>query len=164
MLDRECTLYAMVLRYCKLLADDIPDDQMAAQPAPGMNHAAWILGHLAVCTDYAARFLGERPLACPKDWHRLCGPGSQLQTDRAAYPAKAELLAALERGHARVAELARKATAEQLAAAQPGPFLQRELPTVGDIVAHLMTTHPCIHLGQLSAWRRARGMASVLKI
>lgn len=164
MLQRECRLYATVLGYGKLLTGDLVDEQMAHQPAPGMNHPAWILGHLAVCTDYAARLLGERQLACPKEWHRLCGPGSILQADRTVYPGKAELLDALVRGHERVTEAARRATAELLEAPQPGPFLQRELPTIGDIVGHLMTTHPSMHLGQLSAWRRMLGLPSVLKI
>jgi uncharacterized damage-inducible protein DinB len=47
---------------------------------------------------------------------------------------------------------------------QPGPFLQKELPTLGDILGHLMTTHPSLHLGQLSTWRRVIGLPPVLSI
>jgi hypothetical protein len=35
------------LGYAKRLVADIPDDTMAIQPAPHMNHAAWVLGHPA---------------------------------------------------------------------------------------------------------------------
>ena len=35
----------------KLVAD-LSDDQLANQPAPKMNHAAWVLGHLLV-VDYS---------------------------------------------------------------------------------------------------------------
>jgi hypothetical protein len=38
----------------------------------------------------------------------------------------------------------------------------QHFPTVADMIAHLMTTHPCVHLGQLSAWRRYYGLPSVL--
>jgi len=163
MLEQECTLYAFVLGYCKLTVRDIPDADFAFQPVPGVNHPAWILGHLAVATDYTCRLLGG-PMACPKSWHQLCRPGSQLQTDRSAYPTKDELLAAIEAGHGRATDLVRKATAEALSKAQPGPFLVKELPTVGDLVAHLMTTHPSMHLGQLSVWRRMKGLPSALGI
>jgi hypothetical protein len=163
MLELECRLYALVLHYCRLLAKDIEDTKLCDQPAPGVNHPAWILGHLAVCTDYAARLLGDS-MACPKEWHKKFGPGSSLSTNRSDYPSKAELMAAVEAGHERVTGSARQVTAERLAQPQPGPFFKTELPTVGDLLGHLMTTHPCTHLGQLSTWRRCMGLGSVLNI
>ena len=39
--------WSLNLGYAKRLVADIPDGAMALQPAPGMNHAAWVLGHLA---------------------------------------------------------------------------------------------------------------------
>ena len=36
-------------------------------------------------------------------------------------------------------------------------FKDAPIDTVGDLVAHLMTTHLATHLGQLSAWRRLQG-------
>ena len=43
----------------------------------------------------------------------------------------------------------------------PIRFLLRHLPTVGDLLAHLLTTHSAYHLGQLSTWRRAAGLPEV---
>lgn len=163
MLERECRLYALALHYCRLLVKDLDDAKLCVQPAPGVNHPAWIMGHLAVATDYAARLLGDR-MICPKEWHKKFGAGSSLSPERGSYPSKDELFAAVESGHARVTRAASQVTAEKLAQPQPGPFFQTELPTVGDLVAHLMTTHPCTHLGQLSTWRRCMGLGSVLNI
>lgn len=165
MLDRELTLYAFVLHYCRLLTKDLDDATLAEQPYPGMNHPAWILGHLALSCDYAVKALGG-DMVCPKEWHKQFGPGSVVVADRAAYPSKRELLTAVEAGHERVVAAARKATAEQLAAPQPFPIplLQKAFPTVGDLLAHLMATHPSLHLGQLSAWRRMKGLPAVLGI
>ena len=65
----------------KLVAD-LSDDQLAIQPAPKMNHAAWVLGHLLV-VDFGFRKLvtGE---AAP-EWvddavtaHRRVGTLSRL--------------------------------------------------------------------------------------
>ena len=58
------------LGYAKRLVADIPDDQMAVQPAPGMNHAAWVLGHLACTADMLGGMLGLPPV-CPDDWPAL---------------------------------------------------------------------------------------------
>lgn len=163
MLERECRLYALTLSYCRLLVKDIDDAKFCDQPAPGVNHPAWILGHLAVVTDYAARLLGDS-MVCPKAWHKKFGPGSSLSTERSGYPSKAELMGALETGHERVTKCASQTTEERLAQPQSGPFFKTELPTVGDLLGHLMTTHPCMHLGQLSTWRRCMGLGSVLNI
>jgi hypothetical protein len=165
MFERECKLYEFVHGYCHKLADDLDDADLATQPAAGVNHAAWILGHLAIATDGALRCLGE-PGVCPPDWPKLFGPGSTVVTDRAAYPSKAELLAVLDAGHARVLEGARKANPERMASQHKAPFeyLRQSLPTVGDLLAHLMTTHFATHLGQLSTWRRLIGMPGVLQM
>jgi hypothetical protein len=165
MFDHERTLYAFVLWYARGLMADVDDADLAAQPAPGMNHPAWILGHLAIATDYALNLLGL-PGHCPAAWHEQVGPGSTPGTDRAAYPGKAELLEALERGHSAVSEAAAVADPARLQAVHdlPFEFLQAHVPTVGDLIAHLMTTHPAVHLGQLSAWRRLRGLPGVLGV
>jgi hypothetical protein len=152
MFDRERTLYAFVLNYCRALTADIDESRMADQPVPGANHPAWILGHLAICTDYVAKLVGL-PMTCPDAWHKLFGRGSQPAPDRAAYPSKAELLKALADGHERVSAGVAQADPKAMERSQTLTF-QRHFPTVGDLVANLMTTHPCTHLGQLSAWRR----------
>jgi len=41
-------------------------------------------------------------------------------------------------------------------------LVKAALPTVGDLLLHVMTAHPMLHLGQLSAWRRLMGLGSVL--
>src|SRR5262245_28588695 len=152
MFDRERTLYAFVLNYCRAMPADIDESSMANQPVPDANHPAWILGHLAVCTDYAAKLIGM-PMTCPDAWHKLFGRGSKPEPRQAAYPSKAELLKALADGHERVS--AGAGCADSMAMAKPqSQVFQKHFPTVGDMVANLMTTHPCTHLGQLSAWRR----------
>jgi hypothetical protein len=32
------------------------------------------------------------------------------------------------------------------------------------MLLHLITTHPMLHLGQLSAWRRAMGLPGVIRV
>ena len=55
-------------------------------------------------------------------------------------------------------------TAAQLAAPSPFAPMLELLPTAGDLLAHVLTTHATMHLGQLSAWRRLKGLPAVLGI
>ncbi len=154
------TLYAFTLGYAKRLAADIPDDKLTHQPHPGMNTPLWVLTHLAICTDYAAELLGGTKV-CPESWHRDFGPFSVPNEHKGPVGTKAELLAALDAGHARVAELAQSPDPAAMAKENPFEFIRQPFPTVGVLIGHLLTTHEAIHLGQLSAWRRVMGLPPV---
>jgi hypothetical protein len=163
MFERERKLYGIMLGLCKMQTSDVDDAKLADLPAPGVNHPAWILTHLAICTDYAARLLGETT-RCPKEWHQRCGPGSSVSAERDFYASKRELLATLAAGHECVSAAVGRATEEVLLKPHGVElaFVKNTFPTVGDLVGHLMTTHTGFHLGQLSMWRRMMGMQGVL--
>ena len=152
--------YAFNLGYARKLVGDVPDERMAEQPAGIPNHAAWIIGHLANTCDFAGQQLGLDPIS-PNQWAERFGNGSVPVADRSKYPAKAALLKALEDGHARVAEALGKADPKALEAENPVEGLRPAAPTVRDLLTFILTTHEAIHLGQLSAWRRAAGFGSV---
>jgi hypothetical protein len=157
MLETECRIYAVLLGYCERLAADIDDARFAEQPSPGVNPPAWLIGHLAVASDLGVGLFGESR-ALSEEWHTLFGPGSTPTSDRSAYPSKAELLTTLRTAHERLSTLARSASIEQLARPNPSRFFKKELPTTGDILAHLLTSHEGMHLGHLSNWRRQVGL------
>jgi hypothetical protein len=161
MFDRELTLYAFVLNYCRMLTADLDEAKLLAPPAPGVHSPAWILGHLAISTDYAASLLGLRR-ECPAAWFKAFGPGSVADAVPSPAPTKAELLSAIEAGQTRVAEAAK--TADPAVMAKPHALnmtVLRQLPTNGDLLAHLLTTHPASHLGQLSLCRRLMGLPAL---
>jgi hypothetical protein len=136
----------------------IADERMAEQPLPGVNHPAWILGHLAFSADIAiSRLGGEKTL--PPAWVSLFERGSKISSARNDYPSTDELLRAVEQGFERARQLAQSATSEQLAAPTANPAMKAALPTVREGVAFLLTGHLGVHLGQLSAWRRMIGLA-----
>lgn len=163
MFERECTLYGFTMWYLRMLVDDLDDAKLCVQPAPQINHAAWLLGHLAVAADYVPMVLGEK-MSLPDSWHKeLFGPGSTPTTDRARYPSKAELVSELERLYQRNLQLVRAAPESKTAAPHQIAYFLPVLPTVGDMLAHLMSTHASFHLGQLSTWRRLMGLPSVMK-
>jgi hypothetical protein len=160
--ERERTLYKFNLNYLCLLAADLEEADMGKSPFPGANPPVWILGHLAVATDYAGRLLGLET-ACPRAWHKQFAPGSKPADVQEPYPAKAELVAAIENGHRRVAEAAAMATEEAMNQPHSVELLKPTvLKTTGDVVSHLMCTHVAFHVAQLSACRRKAGKAAVV--
>lgn len=158
---REFTLFTFVHGYFHKLVADLDDASLADQPIAGVNHAAWNIGHLAIANDYISKILRNDGV-CPPEYGELFAPGSKPRADRAAYPSKDELVKMFDMSYNRAAFVVGESSEEQLATPQLGPFFKDELPLVGDLIAHLMTTHAAMHLGQISLWRRAMGLPSVL--
>jgi hypothetical protein len=159
MFDRERTIYAFLQGYAQSLAADVDDARFADQPSPGVNPPAWLLGHLAVAADLGVALLGGEA-ALEQAWRDDFGPGSTPRSDRASYPSKAELLLAYASAHSRLDQAAASADPARLERRHPLKIesLQKGLPTIGDLVAHLLTSHEASHIGHLSNWRRQMGL------
>ncbi len=156
--ETECNINRFLLGYAHTLVDELDDARLAEQPVPGVNHPAWILGHLALSGDGAVGVLGG-PKTLAGDWTKKFGAGSKPSSVRADYPPKAELLRVLEERFATARELAAAASPERVSLPNPNARLKDKLPTVRDLVSFLFTGHLALHLGQLSAWRRLIGLA-----
>ena len=157
MLETECLVNKFMFGYCSMLVSDVPDERMSEQPLPGVNHPAWILGHLAVTAERGSKLLGG-DAQLPEEWWAKFGPGSKTSASRADYPGKDELIAAADASFERFRAAAAAATAEQVGAPSQHPRSKDKLPKVGDLAAFLLTGHFGIHIGQLSMWRRMIGM------
>lgn len=144
MLDSELKVNQFLVQYCRMLVGDIANERMAEQPLPGVNHPAWILGHLAFSADRARGLLGaEKEL--PPEWTPLFGPGSNPSSTRSEYPSKNELLRAVEQGFERLRQQAAAAKPEQLAQPTTNPYTKDALPTIKEGVAFLLTGHLGVH-------------------
>lgn len=159
MIEHLLALYEKNLDYARRLVADVPDEKLAHQPAPRMNHPAWVLGHLARAADFTLAIFEQQPL-CPPEWAKVYGRDSQPTSDRGAYGSKAELLHALERAHQHVSAALRCADWTRLDG-PPAENYRARFPTKWQLLIHMMTGHEQMHLGQLSAWRRVQGMPSV---
>lgn len=157
MLKNETTQNKFLIGYARMLIQDIGDERMAEQPIAGVNHPAWILGHIAFSADRGLEILGD-PRQLPQEWQPLFGVDSTLSSKRADYPSKDELIEAVEDTFELFRERASAATEDQLAQPSTNPFTKDALPTLQDSVGFLLTGHLAVHLGQLSTWRRMQGM------
>jgi hypothetical protein len=159
MLDTEIRINLFLVGYCRMLLAEIADERLTEQPLPGVNHPAWILGHLAFSADLAvSRLGGEKQL--PAAWTSLFGQGSKVSANRSKYPSQDELLQAVEQRFEKARKLAQLATPEQLGvpSASTNPAMKAALPTMRESIAFVLTAHLAVHLGQLSTWRRMIGL------
>jgi uncharacterized damage-inducible protein DinB len=76
------------------------------------------------------------------------------------YPGKHVILESFKTAHERLVTITRTARTETLHALPPERFRSR-FPTAGHVALHMLTNHEAVHLGQLSAWRRALGLPPV---
>lgn len=156
---------AQTLRLCA----DLTDAQMTAEPEcrVAMNHPAWVLGHLFMLDAYAADMLGMH-LSSPVDeaWAARYGPTSAPGGGESGL-GKAELLEQMamvrERLVGRLESMSVEGTdaaAHGLDSATPDVTFRKDFPTLRHLVMYMLW-HEAYHAGQLSAWRRAMGLASV---
>jgi len=143
------------IAYAKQILADIDDSRMCEQPM-GLNHPAWLVLHLATAADYASSLLGGQGV-CPASWNALADTKKPMTQNRADYPSKDEMIKTFEAAFLNAADLYHKSSAADLDKPQKLGFFETELPTVCDMATFLLIAHTNLHLGQLSAWRRATG-------
>src|SRR5579884_1581575 len=81
--------FGMAVEHGRRLLADVADEQMCGQPVAGMNHAAWIVGHLAHSFQAIGGEMGIE-LWLPAGWAERFGTGSRLSSCRADYPSRDE--------------------------------------------------------------------------
>jgi hypothetical protein len=149
---------AYLVTYGRPSLADLGDEHLALEPAPNAKTAGWILGHLCVSGDYV-----RRKLAClamtPRDWGPVFAPRTLPSRSRADYPAMHELTSTFERVYLDLARIAPDLPDEVLNAENPLEYSRERFPTAGQFFAYIMTGHLGYHLGQLSGWRAAAGLA-----
>lgn len=149
------------LRYAQALLEDVTDEQMVLRPGGGMNHPAWILGHMSLYYPIVPALLNGEQFEDPAD-HELFGfRGRGPLPDTQEYGSKAAQVARMVEGHEQVAQAILNATDEQV---NRPPSLLRwaaMYPTVEFMLLDLLLMHENIHIGQISIWRRAAGLPGV---
>jgi hypothetical protein len=161
LIDAVVRAWAAQREYAAKLVADLSDADMVSQPAAGtvMNHPAWTLSHLASYHGALAAMLKGEPFADP-----LTSPfarGSRPSADPAAYRPKETLVREYLQGHELVGTTLAATPPAVLDRPIPLERWRERFPTVGDAIVYLMLSHEAMHLGQVSAWRRAGGRPAV---
>ncbi|HTQ37865.1 MAG TPA: DinB family protein [Pirellulales bacterium] len=154
---------AMTLDFLRRLVEDVPDELMTKQPPGVVNHPAWVLGHLIHSMEAIGGEMGLSPWL-PSDWKARFGTGNVPSDNRAEYPSKESLLAALADGQHRITKQFAVLGEQGLKHALPDEKHRALFPTIGDAVLHILTAHAALHVGQLTVWRRAAGLGPLMKL
>ena len=158
--------YDFNLVFAKKLVDDLTNEQMTVKPSQGFeNHPAFTLGHLVTGTAMTIEELGGK-YEIPDGWDELFlrnGPGDPRlpSEDKNKYPRKDELLEELEKQHEVLKQKLLEIEDKKLDEKIQWRFTNH-MPTLLDFVVFMCINHEAMHLGQLSAWRRAMGLPSAL--
>ncbi|MGD9855756.1 MAG: DinB family protein [Planctomycetaceae bacterium] len=141
------------LDYFRNLTTDIPDELKASQPAPGINHAVWITGHLISSFQALG---GEMAIDSwlPEWWFARFGTGSVPDAEQADDLPKRVLLAVFDDAARRITNRLAAMSDTDPDAPLPDVRYRDVFPTLGTAALHILAVHMAIHLGQLSTWRR----------
>ncbi len=137
----------------------IHDDQMTVQPLKGMNHPAWILGHLLAIEQKIVHEVLGLPLQTALDvnWWSVYGIGSIPCADPQVYKSKAFYMDGLAKTAAQIIGYLKEKTDSDFAAKYPAPVFSKFIPTLGSALV-VAVNHRSYHCGQLAVWRKAMGL------
>lgn len=141
------------------LVSDVADADFVAQPVEGINHPAWIFGHVTTYHDVIAAMLRGESFDNP--WDAPCGKNSSPLPDRSAYPGKDQILKLNRDGVEQTCAVMASAPAEAWSAALGHPTWGKQFESVAPAAIFLATSHYALHLGQLSGWRRAMALPRI---
>jgi hypothetical protein len=163
MFSAESMVYAWdnQLRYALALLADVSDKQMVLRPGNNMNHPAWIIGHVSLYHPAAVGLLRGEAFADPKDNLLFGFAGQGPVDDIAAYGGKQTILDRFGAGHEEVAQALLGATASDFKRRPSLPRWAEQYRTVEFMLPDLLIFHESMHIGQISTWRRAAGLAGV---
>ena len=143
------------------LLKDFPEESLCAQPGTCINHALWIVGHLAATDDYFLKEFAGRALALDEPWHAAFNMGSTPVADASKYPPAKEMMRVFEERRAALLEWLESLSPTERNAATPEKW-QRYAPSIKDL-GGFIAWHEGYHAGQLSIVRRALGLPAAFK-
>ncbi|TWU22076.1 hypothetical protein Pla52o_31240 [Novipirellula galeiformis] len=126
------------------------------------NHPAFVFGHLSLYSSEVIKALGGDASAyLPSDeFVKAFSKSAKCVDDPEGniYPAMDEVLNAFNTGYE--AALAALETADDAVLLEPNAneAMRDRLPTVGSLLNFYVGGHITLHVGQISAWRRAAGL------
>jgi uncharacterized damage-inducible protein DinB len=146
----------------KLVAD-LSDDQIVQQPAPKVNHPAWVLGHQIIVDSAFVKLITNKEPATfiDDEWKATYGQKSEPVADKSKYKPKAFYLEQLAILREQIMTGLHNMKPEDFQKPHPDPARRDRFPTIGHAVMLYGTWHEAYHAGQLSTWRRVLGLPAV---
>ncbi len=155
------------LGYAERLLTDVSPDRFARFAQIGdtviqSNHPAFIYGHLSLYAPRVLQNLGLDASAFqPSDkFQELFSKDAKCvdDPDGSIYPAMDEITSALLQSTRAAADALDAAADNVFSTENPNEAMRGKFPTLGAMLGFYMGGHFMLHMGQMSAWRRAEGL------
>ncbi|QDU36786.1 DinB superfamily protein [Maioricimonas rarisocia] len=145
--------------YTEALIRDLDEGLWFRQPAEGVTHITWQIGHITVSQHSLClrRIHGQRPedeSLIPAGFRELFGKGSTPVVDAAAYPTVDAIRKVFDDVHAAALSVCGDLTDDVLdeAVAPPHPAFSNKFGAI-----RFAAEHELIHAGQIALLRRLMG-------
>lgn len=132
---------------------DLSDEEFFKVPASGANHAAWIVGHIAVSEDSLTAAIEGKEKSVPDSTADLFKGGSSCAPEASKYPSRKEIETMFQQCRGRTIEALKAFDDKRWNEPSPESF-QKWFPTLGVMWA-LQGSHQYWHIGQLTVCRQA---------
>ncbi|HEY1064891.1 MAG TPA: DinB family protein [Pirellulales bacterium] len=140
----------------KLLAAFRTPEDWVYQVQPHLNHALWVVGHLAHTDNFFLSMVAPEKAVSPPPNADKFGTGSQPTNNPADYPPAEEVLAYYRDRRAALLSALERMSEDDLQRKTP-PGTPAFLPDVASAFETALW-HECMHSGQLTVVRRALGL------
>ncbi len=158
MIEFLCDRLTVARGWTQDLLEDIDESAWFDMPAPGINHVAWQVGHLAasqVALIHVRCFAKDYDRCAPAGFREKFGKGSSPLADPSAYPGVAEIRAAFDRIQTEAIDLIAAMSESDLnspAGAEPHPLFSTKQGAIATTALH-----ETFHAGQIALLRRLAG-------
>ncbi len=155
------------LGYAERLLTDVTPDRFARLAQIGdtviqSNHPAFIYGHLSLYSPRVIDALGGDASAFQPSatFQELFSKDATCvdDPDGSVYPAMDQITTAVLESTRSAADALSAAADDIFHQENPNAAMRDKFPTLGAMLGFYMGGHFMLHMGQMSAWRRAEGM------
>lgn len=144
--------FRLQTNYFLELFGDLPRYNHCSQLYGFSNHPLWLTGHLANSYDLMNEILAKKTIL-PQTWRTLFGTGSRPMPINTMYPNEKELVKAFTDCRDDLLYSVSNLTIADFTRPNNVPRYKDDLPTLGDLLSHIMIGHTSYHTGQLVAYR-----------
>lgn len=154
----------VTLNYADMLVKDIPEDKFAHMPHENMSHPAFCIGHQAMYPNRVLTMIGRDDLVEQKPGYaELFEANATCVEQDGRYPQKDEIIAHYHERHQKLLDALPDVPESVFQQENPAEGRMRKMfPTIGGVTNFYVNNHNMLHLGQISAWRRAVGLGPVM--
>ncbi len=161
---REALLFALNRQAGRMqaLLADIPDDRLADPCGGGVNHPAWIMGHILLVEQEIIEVVlgGKAAWSMDTEMRDMYNLGSKPGSDLRRYKSKSFCLPLLQKSLATMCDLVVAIPESELLRANPHPVFCHYSPRKIDSLM-AVPAHRAYHAGQIATWRKLQGMPHI---